>query len=271
MQQPAVAASNTNESRMDTESGWPAKAELGSMFESIVLADSLVMNMVDTIIAMIMMANNEFSFVMDEFASTDYPILARISLCTYLILVSILLINLLIAMLGKTYQDLSTQPNENLRQWARALLTVERICSRSKRLDMLNKYSHVIKIHGAPLQQAGTIAMVPTMGPTKKPTKSAATMIAPTLIGRGSSRVAPESDTSGISSTSATINTSASSFVQYRRCYSSTWTLNERDQQEISVAKRLKHEHQLSIARTLARNNNNNNNSSNAPIAANQL
>lgn len=89
-----------------------------------------------------MMAFNEFGFVIDEFDATDYPILARLLFCTYMILVSILLVNMIIAMLGKTYQDIASQPNENLRQWARALLIVERMWTKSERLRMLDKYSH---------------------------------------------------------------------------------------------------------------------------------
>mgnify|MGYP000857499588 CR=1 FL=1 len=88
-----------------------------------------------------LMALNEFTAVFDEFDSTDYPKLARVIFCIYMILASILLINMLIAMLGKTYQDIASQPNESLRQWARALLTVERMWTDKERLKMLDRYS----------------------------------------------------------------------------------------------------------------------------------
>lgn len=103
-------------------------------------------NLFDGVIAMHMMALNEFSLVLDGFDQTDYPILARLLFCIYMILVSILLINMLIAMLGKTYQDISSQPNESVRQWARALLTVERMCSPKRRLNMLDRYSEELSI-----------------------------------------------------------------------------------------------------------------------------
>lgn len=99
-------------------------------------------NLFDGIISMHMMALNEFSTVFDELELTDYPTLAKVFFCTYMVLVSILLINMLIAMLGKTYQDIASQPNESLRQWARALLIVERMWTRSERLQMLDRYSH---------------------------------------------------------------------------------------------------------------------------------
>lgn len=102
-------------------------------------------NLFDGIISMHMMAYNEFGIVFDEFNSTDYPKLAKILFCVYMILVSILLINMLIAMLGKTYQDIASQPNENLRQWARALLFVERMWSRKEKLKMLDMYSHLVR------------------------------------------------------------------------------------------------------------------------------
>lgn len=98
-------------------------------------------NVLDGILSMHMMAFNEFGFVFDEFDSTDYPVLARCLFCTYMILVSILLVNMIIAMLGKTYQDIASQPNENLRQWARALLIVERMWTKEGRLKILDKYS----------------------------------------------------------------------------------------------------------------------------------
>lgn len=104
-------------------------------------------NLFDGIISMHMMAYNEFGIVFDEFNSTDYPTLARILFCAYMILVSILLINMLIAMLGKTYQDIASQPNENVRQWARALLFVERMCSDEEKRAMLTRYCHERKYY----------------------------------------------------------------------------------------------------------------------------
>lgn len=113
-----------------------------NFFESLVKGDeSYLLNFYDSFITLHMMALNEFSWVVDEFKSTEYPNLARLLFCVYMIIVSILLVNMLIAMLGKTYQDIASQPNESLRQWARALLTVERMCSRKTRLRMLNRYS----------------------------------------------------------------------------------------------------------------------------------
>lgn len=106
------------------------------------VAKNYFISLFDGVISMHMMALNEFGIVVDELDSTDYPTLAKILFCVYMVLVSILLINMLIAMLGKTYQDIASQPNENLRQWARALLFVERISTRHDRLTSCDKYSH---------------------------------------------------------------------------------------------------------------------------------
>lgn len=99
-------------------------------------------SLLDGFIAMHMMALNEFGIVVDELDSTDYPTLAKVLFCVYMILVSILLINMMIAMLGKTYQDIVAQPNENLRQWARALLFVERLSLCQDRMASCDKYSN---------------------------------------------------------------------------------------------------------------------------------
>lgn len=115
---------------------------LESSFNRTDVDKNYFINLFDGIISMHMMALNEFSTVFDELELTDYPMLAKVFFCIYMILVSILLINMLIAMLGKTYQDIASQPNESLRQWARALLIVERMWTRSERLQMLDRYSH---------------------------------------------------------------------------------------------------------------------------------
>lgn len=98
-------------------------------------------NLFDGIISMHMMALNEFGIVFDQFQGTRYNKLAKFMFCIYMILVSILLINMLIAMLGKTYQDIASQPNESLRQWARALLVLERMLTNKQRLQVLHRYS----------------------------------------------------------------------------------------------------------------------------------
>ncbi|KAG9509282.1 Transient receptor potential cation channel subfamily V member 6, partial [Fragariocoptes setiger] len=95
----------------------------------------------DSMVSMFLMALNEFGEIFDQFAHTDYPLLAKALFVLYMILVSVLLINMLIAMMGKTYQDIASQTNENLRQWARIVLLIELLLSNRERRKLLSGYS----------------------------------------------------------------------------------------------------------------------------------
>ena len=110
--------------------------------------------------SMFLMSLNEFVDIYAEFDKTDHPILAKFMFVLYMILVSILLVNMLIAMMGKTYQDIASRPNEWLRQvcltlcsvtrlifvqWARIVLVVERGVPPKQRLIFQQKYSQFRK------------------------------------------------------------------------------------------------------------------------------
>lgn len=99
----------------------------------------------DSILSMFLMSLNEFVDIYAQFDRTDHPIMAKLMFILYMILVSILLVNMLIAMMGKTYQDIASRPNEWLRQWARIVLVVERGVPPKQRLLFLQKYSHFRK------------------------------------------------------------------------------------------------------------------------------
>lgn len=59
----------------------------------------------------------------------------------YMIIVAILLVNMLIAMMGNTYQKIAETRNEWQRQWARIVLVVERGVPPAQRLKNLLAYS----------------------------------------------------------------------------------------------------------------------------------
>lgn len=59
----------------------------------------------------------------------------------YMIIVAILLVNMLIAMMGNTYQKIAETRNEWQRQWARIVLVVERGVPPAQRLKQLMTYS----------------------------------------------------------------------------------------------------------------------------------
>lgn len=184
-------------------------------------------NLFDGLISMHMMAFNEFTSVFDEFDSTDYPRLARCLFCIYMVLVSILLINMLIAMLGKTYQDIASQPNESLRQWARALLIVERMLSSKERLCMLNHYSHQeIKQKQQQQQQR------------QPPVRSSVIQPIPLQLGQ-------PVDARHVSWSDGETNNN--------RFYNSTWALSRVDLEEIAKLKRLKDDNKMNATRLAIR------------------
>ncbi|XP_054168639.1 transient receptor potential cation channel subfamily V member 5-like, partial [Oppia nitens] len=98
---------------------------------------------IDSIMSMFLISLNEFVDIYTEFDKTDHPTIAKLMFIFYMILVSILLVNMLIAMMGKTYQDIASRPNEWLRQWARIILVVERGLSPQQRLNLQKKYSQL--------------------------------------------------------------------------------------------------------------------------------
>lgn len=59
----------------------------------------------------------------------------------YMVIVAILLVNMLIAMMGNTYQKIAETRNEWQRQWARIVLVVERGVSPVERLRNFMTYS----------------------------------------------------------------------------------------------------------------------------------
>lgn len=98
---------------------------------------------IDSIMTMFLMSINDFGDVYNEFDNTDHPILCKFLFLVYMIVVAVLLVNMLIAMMGHTYEDIASRPNEWLRQWARIVLIVERGLRKDERLQYQAKYSEV--------------------------------------------------------------------------------------------------------------------------------
>ena len=100
----------------------------------------------ESILSMFLMSLLEFGDLYGEFNQTEHPYLARFLFVMYAILVALLLMNLLIAMMAKTYQEIAARPNEWLRQWARIVLIVERSLSDKERMQLQQTYT-VLKKH----------------------------------------------------------------------------------------------------------------------------
>ncbi|XP_050307114.1 transient receptor potential cation channel subfamily V member 1 isoform X2 [Anthonomus grandis grandis] len=95
----------------------------------------------ESIMAMFLMSMTNFGDYYNAFAKTKHEYEAKILFVIFMAIVAILLINMLIAMMGNTYQKIAETRNEWQRQWARIVLVVERGVSPPERLRQLNVYS----------------------------------------------------------------------------------------------------------------------------------
>ncbi|XP_041974280.1 transient receptor potential cation channel subfamily V member 5 [Aricia agestis] len=95
----------------------------------------------ESVMAMFLMSLTSFSDYYSAFERTDHEIEAKLLFVIYMIIVAILLVNMLIAMMGNTYQKIAETRNEWQRQWARIVLVVERGVPPAQRLKQLMAYS----------------------------------------------------------------------------------------------------------------------------------
>ncbi|XP_017777075.1 PREDICTED: transient receptor potential cation channel subfamily V member 5 [Nicrophorus vespilloides] len=96
---------------------------------------------VESIMAMFLMSMTNFGDYYVSFEKTEHEIGAKIMFVIYMVIVGVLLVNMLIAMMGNTYQKIAETRNEWQRQWARIVLVVERGVSPAERLKQLMVYS----------------------------------------------------------------------------------------------------------------------------------
>ncbi|XP_065210023.1 transient receptor potential cation channel subfamily V member 5 isoform X2 [Planococcus citri] len=95
----------------------------------------------ESIMAMFLMSMNTFSDYYTAFDNTNHTMVAKFCFVVFMVIVAILLVNMLIAMMGNTYQKIAETRNEWQRQWARIVLVVERGVSPRERLKKLMMYS----------------------------------------------------------------------------------------------------------------------------------
>ncbi|XP_048774117.2 transient receptor potential cation channel subfamily V member 5-like isoform X11 [Ostrea edulis] len=96
---------------------------------------------VEAIMCMFMMSLGEFGDYYESFSQTNHPILAKIIFMIYMIMVTLLLVNMLIAMMGNTYQLVNETQKEWFRQWAKIVLVVEQSVTTEIRRTQRLKYS----------------------------------------------------------------------------------------------------------------------------------
>ncbi|XP_063989995.1 transient receptor potential cation channel subfamily V member 5 isoform X5 [Diachasmimorpha longicaudata] len=95
----------------------------------------------ESIMAMFLMSMTNFGDYYGAFERTEHEMEAKCLFVVYMAIVAILLVNMLIAMMGNTYQKIAETRNEWQRQWARIVLVVERGVAPAERLKKLMDYS----------------------------------------------------------------------------------------------------------------------------------
>lgn len=95
----------------------------------------------ESVMAMFLMSMTNFGDYFGAFERTEHEFEAKLLFVLYMGIVAILLVNMLIAMMGNTYQKIAETRNEWQRQWARIVLVVERGVSPAERLKKLTDYS----------------------------------------------------------------------------------------------------------------------------------
>ncbi|GJQ69771.1 Nan [Trypoxylus dichotomus] len=95
----------------------------------------------ESIMAMFLMSLTNFGDYYSAFSKTKHEYVAKLLFVIYMAIVAILLVNMLIAMMGNTYQKIAETRNEWQRQWARIVLVVERGVSPAERLKQMMVYS----------------------------------------------------------------------------------------------------------------------------------
>ncbi|ESO92828.1 hypothetical protein LOTGIDRAFT_216486 [Lottia gigantea] len=95
----------------------------------------------ESIVAMFVMSVGQFADFYDSLIESKHMIMGRIIFMVYMVLVTLLLVNMLIAMMGNTYQLIASTEKEWLRQWAKIVLVVEQSVSEEKRLLKQKLYS----------------------------------------------------------------------------------------------------------------------------------
>ncbi|KAJ6649472.1 Transient receptor potential cation channel subfamily V member 5, partial [Pseudolycoriella hygida] len=95
----------------------------------------------ESIVAMFLMSLTNFGDYYGTMERTNHEMEAKILFVIFMVIVAVLLVNMLIAMMGNTYQKIAETRNEWQRQWARIVLVVERGVAPAERLRNLKSYS----------------------------------------------------------------------------------------------------------------------------------
>lgn len=95
----------------------------------------------ESIVAMFLMSLTNFGDYFGTMERTNHEMEAKFLFVVFMVIVAVLLVNMLIAMMGNTYQKIAETRNEWQRQWARIVLVVERGVAPAERLKNFKHYT----------------------------------------------------------------------------------------------------------------------------------
>ncbi|XP_067949718.1 transient receptor potential cation channel subfamily V member 5-like [Watersipora subatra] len=95
----------------------------------------------EALMGMFYMSMGEFIVMYEDLSHTNHETMGKIIFVLYMVLVTLLLINMLIAMMGNTYTLVNETQKEWLRQWAHIVLAIEQTVSPTERREQQKKYS----------------------------------------------------------------------------------------------------------------------------------
>ncbi|XP_074641363.1 transient receptor potential cation channel subfamily V member 5-like [Tubulanus polymorphus] len=111
------------------------------VFRRVDADQTIFSNAIEAMVGMFIMSLGEFGDIYEQLEESNHARLGKVIFVAHMVLVTLLLVNMLIAMMGNTYQMVTETQGEWLRQWASILLVVEQGVSANKRKLMQEIYS----------------------------------------------------------------------------------------------------------------------------------
>lgn len=102
---------------------------------------NIMSNVLESFIRMFIMSLTEFAVLFEQLEQCELKTIGKITFIVYMLLVTMLLMNLLIAMMTDTYQRVSENHLEYLRQWSAIVLNMEQSFDSETRLQFQRRYS----------------------------------------------------------------------------------------------------------------------------------
>ncbi|CAB3406138.1 unnamed protein product [Caenorhabditis bovis] len=102
--------------------------------------NSIMSNVAESYVRMFIMSLTEFTVFFEQLEECEHTVIGKITFMVYMLLVTLLLINMLIAMMTNTYTEVSGNSLEWLRQWSAIILMMEQSFNPATRLRYQRRY-----------------------------------------------------------------------------------------------------------------------------------